>query len=295
MTPPNVTKHSRDNPAGRSRSLQAARPGAFPAIEFRHVHLSFGEAKILRGMSFKVQPGEMKIVLGGSGTGKSIVLKLILGLLKADRGQILIDGKDITRYSEKRLMRVRAKIGMVFQAGALFDSLSVYENVAYRLHEKGVAESEVEREVGRMLSIVELEDAIDLMPDELSGGMQRRVGIARALVGTPGIVLFDEPTVGLDPPTSRRICELAIRLRDVEKVSSIFVTHRVHLVKYLTERSVKAGAAKRTTIKMLAESERHLSNTTILMLHEGKAIFDGAYDELRDSTDAFIKRFLRGR
>ncbi len=206
-----------------------------PAVEFRDVSLSFDDRKILDGLSFKVQKGESKIILGGSGGGKSTTIKLILGLLKPDEGRILVDGEDITDYTEAEMMKVRKKIGMIFQEGALFDSLSVYDNVAYRLHEQGVPEDEVEQEVRRMLQFVNLEDAIDKMPIELSGGMRRRVGIARALVGGPKIVMFDEPTAGLDPPTARTICELAIKLRDLEDVSSMFVTHEMNNVAYLTQ------------------------------------------------------------
>jgi phospholipid/cholesterol/gamma-HCH transport system ATP-binding protein len=167
------------------------------AIEFRDVHLAFDDKKVLDGVSFTVRRGETKLILGRSGGGKSTTIRLILGLLKPDSGRILIDGEDITDYTEEEMMGVRKKIGMVFQEGALFDSLSVYENVAYRLREQGVIdEEEVELEVRRMLRFVELEEAIDKMPDELSGGMRRRVGIARALVGDPEIVLFDEPTAG---------------------------------------------------------------------------------------------------
>jgi len=205
-----------------------------PAIEFRDIHLSFDDRKILDGVSFVVRRGETKLILGRSGGGKSTIIRLILGLLKPDSGQILIDGEDVTDYTEEEMIPVRQKIGMVFQEGALFDSLSVYDNVAYRLHESGLDEAEVEREVKRMLSFVDLEDAIDKMPDELSGGMRRRVGIARALVGDPTIVLFDEPTAGLDPPTARTICELAIKLRDLQDVSSIFVTHEMNNVQYLS-------------------------------------------------------------
>ena len=151
-----------------------------PAIEFRNVYLSFDDQKILNGISFKVKRGETKIILGRSGGGKSTTIRLLLGLLKPDSGQIFVDGEDITTFSETEMMRVRQKMGMVFQEGALFDSLSVYDNVAYRLHEQGVAEDEVEREVRRMLMFVDLEDAIEKMPSELSGGMRRRVGIARA-------------------------------------------------------------------------------------------------------------------
>ena len=158
------------------------RDRAIPAIEFRDVVLSFDDRVILDSLSFKVMKGETKIILGGSGGGKSTIIKLVLGLLKPDSGQVLVDGEDVTDYSEEQMMRIRKKIGMVFQEGALFDSLSVYDNVAYRLHEQGVPEDEVEPEVRRMLRFVNLEDAIDKMQIELSGGMRRRVGIARALV-----------------------------------------------------------------------------------------------------------------
>ncbi len=205
-----------------------------PAIEFKDVHLSFDDRKVLDGLSFTVRRGETKIILGGSGGGKSTTIKLLLGLLKPDEGRIFVDGEDITDYTEAEMMSVRKKMGMVFQEGALFDSLSVYDNVAYRLHEQGVPEEEVEQEVRRMLRFVDLEEAIDKMPIELSGGMRRRVGIARELVGGPKIVMFDEPTAGLDPPTARTICELAIKLRDLEDVSSIFVTHEMNNLEYLS-------------------------------------------------------------
>src|ERR1700730_16961348 len=178
------------------------RDRAIPAIEFRDVILAFDDRMVLNGLSFKVMKGETKIILGGSGGGKSTIIKLVLGLLKPDSGRIFVDGEDITEYSEVQMMSVRKNIGMVFQEGALFDSLSVYDNVAYRLHEQSVPEDQVEPEVRRMLRFVNLEDAIDKMPSELSGGMRRRVGIARALIGDPKIVLFDEPTAGLDPPTA---------------------------------------------------------------------------------------------
>src|SRR3989440_4564073 len=206
---------------------------AIPAIEFREVTMVFDDRTVLDGLSFKVMKGETKIILGGSGSGKSTTIKLVLGLLKPDSGQILVDGEDITNFNEVQMMRVRKKIGMIFQEGALFDSLSVYENVAFKLHEQGVPEDEVEAEVRRMLRFVNLEAAMDKMPAELSGGMRRRVGIARALVGDPKIVMFDEPTAGLDPPTERKIFELAMKMQDLEDVSSIFVTHEMNNVKYL--------------------------------------------------------------
>jgi phospholipid/cholesterol/gamma-HCH transport system ATP-binding protein len=267
---------------------------AIPAIEFIDVHLSFDDRKILDGLSFKVQKGETRIILGGSGGGKSTIIKLVLGLLKPDEGRVLVDGEDITDYNEEEMMRVRSKIGMVFQEGALFDSLSVYDNVAFRLHEQGLPEEEVEREVHRMLRFVNLEDAIDKMPIELSGGMRRRVGIARALVGGPQIVMFDEPTAGLDPPTARTICELAIKLRDLEDVSSIFVTHEMNNVEYLTGEYAVVNDAGEVIFE--EEGERLcLINTKIMMLRNGQIIFNGTDESLHKTEDPYIRRFLRGR
>jgi phospholipid/cholesterol/gamma-HCH transport system ATP-binding protein len=265
-----------------------------PAIEFRDVHLSFDENKILDGISFIVRRGETKIILGRSGGGKSTIIRLILGLLKPDSGQILIDGEDITGFSEQQMMKVRQKIGMVFQEGALFDSLSVYENVAYRLHEQGIDEETVEKEVRRMLRFVDLEDAIEKMPNELSGGMRRRVGIARALIGDPTIVLFDEPTAGLDPPTARTICELAIKLRDLEDVSSIFVTHEMNNLEYLS--SEYAVINEDGEVVFEKEGEKLcIINTEVIMLRDGKIIFSGKDEELKKTKDEYILKFIRGK
>ena len=189
--------------------------------------------------------------------------------------------RTLPTYDEPEMMRVRKKIGMVFQEGALFDSLSVYENVAYRLHEERVDEDEVEHEVRRMLRFVNLEDAIDKMPIELSGGMRRRVGIARALVGNPSIVLFDEPTAGLDPPTARTICELAIKLRDLEDVSSIFVTHEMNNLDYLS--SEYAIVDEQGKVEFETEGERLcLINTEVIMLRDGKIAFSGKDEQLKN-------------
>ncbi len=264
-----------------------------PAMEFRDVYLSFDDRTVLKGLSFKVLRGETKIILGGSGGGKSTIIKLVLGLLKPDAGRILVDGEDITDYNEVQMMSVRKKIGMVFQEGALFDSLSVYHNVAYRLHEQGVPEEEVEPEVRRMLRFVNLEDAIDKMPAELSGGMRRRVGIARALIGDPKIVLFDEPTAGLDPPTARTICELAMKLRDLEDVSSIFVTHEMNNLEYIcSEYAVVDDEGK---VVFEREGERLcLTNSKVMMMRDGNIIFSGTDESLRRAEDPYIQKFLRG-
>ncbi len=265
-----------------------------PAIEFRDVHLSFDDKKILNGVSFIVRRGETKIILGRSGGGKSTIIRLILGLTKADSGQILIDGEDITDLNEVQMMDVRKKMGMVFQDGALFDSLPVYDNVAYRLHEQGFNEEQVETEVRRMLCFVNLEDAIDKMPAELSGGMRRRVGIARALVGDPQIVMFDEPTAGLDPPTARTICELAIKLRDIQDVSSIFVTHEMKNLEYLSTEYATVNEDGEIVFELEGE-KLCLINTEIVMLKDGEIIFSGKDEEFFQSDDAYIQTFVRGK
>ena len=265
-----------------------------PAIEFRDVELAFDDQIVLDKINLKVRRGETKAVLGGSGSGKSTIINLILGLLKPDAGQILVDGEDITDFDDAELMRVRKKIGMVFQEGALFDSLSVYENVAYRLHEEGVDEDEVEHEVVRMLQFVDLEDAIDKMPIELSGGMRRRVGIARALVGNPSIVLFDEPTAGLDPPTARTICELAIKLRDLEDVSTIFVTHEMNNLEYLASEYAIVDELGHVHFEREGET-LCLINTEVIMLRKGNIIFSGKDEQLRMAKDPYIRRFLSGK
>jgi len=262
------------------------------AIEFHKVSLAFDEKVILDEVSFTVAHGETKIVMGGSGTGKSTMLRLVLGLLKPDAGRIIVEGEDITDYSEKQMMRVRQNIGMVFQDGALFDSLSVYENVGYRLFEQGTPEDQIKEEVRRMLQFVNLENAMYLMPAELSGGMRRRVGIARALVGNPKLVLYDEPTAGLDPPTARTIDELAMKLRDLEDVSSIFVTHRMDDVKLMA--SAFFTTNEKGEVELQQEDSRlALINTQFIMLKDGHIIFSGTDEQLWVSKDPYIQDFLR--
>lgn len=263
-----------------------------PAIEFKDVTLAYDGHVVLDGISFRVQPGETKVLMGGSGSGKSTILKLVLGLIKPDSGRILVEGEDTTDLSESDLVPVRKKIGMVFQDGALFDSLSVYENVGYRLFEQGVEEFEVEETVRRMLRFVNLEHAMYMMPAELSGGMRRRVGIARALVGDPKLILYDEPTAGLDPPTARTICELAMQLRDLEGVSSIFVTHKITDAKILSSQFVTINESG--AVELLQEDDNLcLVNTQFIMLKDGGVIFNGSDEELWRSPDPYIQDFLR--
>jgi phospholipid/cholesterol/gamma-HCH transport system ATP-binding protein len=262
------------------------------AIQFQNVTMSYDDRVILDDVSFIVNPGETKIVMGGSGTGKSTILKLVLGLIRPNSGRILIDGEDVTDLSERDMHDIRQKIGMVFQDGALFDSLSVYENVGFRLFEQAMPEQEIEETVHRMLKFVNLEHAFHMMPAELSGGMRRRVGIARALVGNPKLVLFDEPTAGLDPPTARTILELAMKLRDLEGVSSIFVTHRLEDIKLLSS----SFATIDENGEVVFQHERGnvcLVNTRFLMLKSGRVVFNGTDEALWQSTDPYIEEFFR--
>jgi phospholipid/cholesterol/gamma-HCH transport system ATP-binding protein len=262
-----------------------------PAIEFRNVRFSYEDQTVLDGISFRVMKGEMKIILGGSGSGKSTTLTLALGLRKPDEGQILINGEDITDLNEDELNRVRAQMGIDFQEGALFDSLSVYDNVAFRLHERGVPEDEVEREVRRLLCFVDLEDAIERMPAELSGGMRTRVGIARALAGDPRILLFDEPTAGLDPPTARDILELAIKLRDLKDVASIFITHEIENVDFLSS-TYTATSKSEKLLFVQTKDDLCLVNTNILMIRKGRFIFSGRIKDLYEAEDPYIRDFV---
>jgi len=264
-----------------------------PAIEFRHVSHSFADKKVLDDISFTVVKGEIKIILSGSGGGKSTMLKLILGLLKPDAGQIFVAGEEITKLDETEMQRMRDSVGMVFQEGALFDSLSVYDNVAYRPHEQAMSEEEIEREVRLLLRFVNLEQEMGKLPNELSGGMQKRVSIARALVGDPQLVLFDEPTAALDPPTARTICELIIKLRDLEDVTSVLVTHEMDVVKYVTTAYAVVSEDGEVMIKTEGD-ELCLTNTSILMLRGGHVIFNGTGAELAKTEDAYIQRFIRG-
>ncbi len=260
-------------------------------IEFRNVTKSFNDEIVLSNVSFKISRGETKIILGASGSGKSTILKLILGLMRPDSGQIIVDDQDITQLSEFELVQVRRTIGMVFQEGALFDSLSVRENVGYRLYEEGrSSEEEIGESVLRLLGFVGLEDAIDKMPAELSGGMKRRVGIARALMGTPKVVLYDEPTAGLDPITKRTIVELMIKLRDLEGVTTVFVTHDLPAAQIIA--TEYAATDEDGDIRFHGGGDSLcLSNVHFVMLHEGAICFEGSYEQLKQSNQPYVRIF----
>lgn len=261
-------------------------------IKFRNVRLSFGERVVLDKVSFQVQPGELKVILGASGSGKSTMLRLLLGLIKPDDGEIFIDGAEISGLSEPELMPFRQRISMVFQDGALFDSLSVYDNVAYRPRELRWEEEKIDRRVRRVLDEVNLLDHADAFPNELSGGMRRRVAIARAVVDSPDIILFDEATAGLDPPTAREICQQMIKLRDLAGVSMIFVTHRLNDVRYLASNYMFAAAGEQG--KLQPEGKHFcLINTKILLLRDGRIAFEGTDEQLWNAEDSYIRNFVR--
>jgi len=261
-------------------------------IEFQDVTKVFEEDVVLSKVSFRISRGETKIILGASGSGKSTILKLILGLIRPDWGSIFIEGQDITQMEEREIVQVRKKIGMVFQEGALFDSLSVRENVGYRLFEENrLSEEEIEVAVRRLLGFVGLADAIEKMPGELSGGMKRRVGIARALVATPRVILYDEPTAGLDPITKRHIVELMIKLRDLEGVTSVFVTHDLQAA--CTIATSYAVAEGNGQIRfMQGGDDLCLTNIHFIMLQEGAICFQGRYEEMLASSDPYVRSFM---
>ena len=239
-----------------------------------------------------VERAETKVVLGGSGSGKSTLLKMVLGLVKPDSGSIFVEGKDITELGEDQLMPMRKTIGMVFQEGALFDSLSVGENVAYRMREDDVySEREIQEIALQLLGFVGLEDTIDQMPSELSGGMKRRAAIARALVGNPRIILYDEPTAGLDPITSRTICELVMKLRDLEGVTSILVTHDLKTA--FTLASEFAVIEPNGKLNFRSENgDFCLINTRFVVLRNGRILFEGTDERLRSTRQEYVREFL---
>ena len=260
-----------------------------PVVVFDGVTLKNGAQTVLDNLSFKVHGGETRIVLGPAGVGKSVLLKLANGLIRPTSGVIKIFGQEIDTMREDDLFRLRDHIGMVFQEGALFDSLTVRNNVAYRLNEDKVPDEEVDRRVREALKFVELEQTIDKYPSQLSGGMRRRVSIARAIISDPELVLYDSPTGGLDPITSTTIIELVIKQRDLYGSSSLLVSHRLQDAFTLaTHRFNKdAGHMEKLPDGKVDES------TTFLVLHEGKLVFDGPTMDLVHSDDPFIREYIR--
>jgi phospholipid/cholesterol/gamma-HCH transport system ATP-binding protein len=263
-----------------------------PAIELRNVSLAFDEKPVLAGVSFQVESGGTLILLGVTGSGKSVLLKLILGLLKPDSGQVLVAGQDLTPLSESQLHPVRQRMGIVFQEGALFDSLTVRENVAYRLREEGQNDEDaLDRRVREVLQFVEMEHAIDMMPSELSGGMRRRVSIARALISEPAIMLYDSPTAGLDPVTSHTINVLIAKLRDVQQVTSIVVTHRLQDAFVLANFVYSEGVQGLAPARSDGHEGSHIA-TRFLVLRDGGVYFAGNEEDLGRSQDPYLRKFL---
>jgi phospholipid/cholesterol/gamma-HCH transport system ATP-binding protein len=262
-----------------------------PVISFADVRLGFDEGDVLRGVSFEVAPGETKVLVGETGSGKTLTLKLAAGLLKADVGRVRVLGRDLGAMKETELLDFRRQIGFVFQEGALFDSLSVSENVAYRLNEDGVDADEIEGRVREALRFVEMEEALDKMPDELSGGMRRRVSIARALVSRPAVVLYDSPTAGLDPVTAQTIITLIMRLRDAQGVTALLATHRLQDAFGLANYHFDAGS-DRVMRATVTASRNGLPETNFLVLRDGGVYFEGGPKTLLESQDDYLKRFL---
>ena len=253
-----------------------------PAIEFANISLSFGDTAVLSDVSFILNPGEMIVLTGVSGSGKSVMLRLAMGLLKPDSGRILIEGKEIQELNESELINLRGGfMGMVFQEDSLFTGLPVYENAAYRLEEHGWSEDEIQRAVSEVLRFVGLEGEENKFPEELSGGMKRRLEIARALIGWPRIMLFDEPTMSLDPLAAIKVLDLILRARDINQISSLYVTKKIHEIHYLA--NYRAESVNNNEIRIVEASSTNLPNTKVIVLERGKIAFTGTAAEFAKS------------
>ncbi len=265
-------------------------PPSSAVIVFEDVHLSFGDNQVLRGVSFHLPVGETKALFGVAGSGKSTILKLALGLLPPDSGRITVLGNEVTQLGERDLFPMRSRLGMVFQESALFDSLTVRENVAYRLTEEhGIYDDAIDRRVRESLRFVELEHTLDLFPSELSGGMRRRVAIARAIITQPELLLYDSPTGGLDPVTSNTIVDLIMKQRDVYRTSSLLVTHRLQDAFTLATHEFD----KRTNqVRGLPRGQYCDVPMSFLILRDGKVIFDGDIRQLAHTKDEYIREYI---
>ncbi|MGE0450800.1 MAG: ABC transporter ATP-binding protein [Vicinamibacterales bacterium] len=265
-------------------------PGA-PVVVFDHVELAFDERVVLRDVSFTLLKGHTKIILGASGSGKSTSLKIITGLLRADSGVVWVNGNRVDELSEREMMAVRADLGMIFQEGALFDSLTVRENVGYKLYEEtDMPIDEVDRRVEEVLGFIGLAEHLNKMPSELSGGQRRRVAIARAMAFKPRILLYDEATTGLDPMTATSVNDEIVKLRDLEGVSSIVVTHQLRDAFYVATHTAVRDDQGRVRIERASpEKEREAE---FIMLKDGVIVFEGDADALRRCDDSYIRMFL---
>jgi len=261
-----------------------------PGVAFDKVSFAFDDHVVLRDLSFSVPKGSMRIMLGRSGAGKSVVLKLVLGLLKPDEGRILVNGQRIDTMSERDLLAVRADIGMLFQENALFDSLTVAENVGYRLYEEtDTPEPLVRRRVEEVLGFIGLEEYIDRMPSELSGGQRRRVAIARAMAPKPSLLLFDDPTSGLDPITAITVNDQIVKLRDVEHATSLVATHQIRDAFYVSSHEA-VGSGDSLQVRPLLDAAP--AHATFMVLHDAKICFEGSAEGLLRSRDPYLREFL---
>ena len=275
----------------RSAELEEALGPGSPMVVFDKVSLAFDDKVILREVSFTLIKGHTKIILGASGAGKSTILKLILGLLKPDSGVIWVNGERVDNMTEHQMMKVRTDLGMVFQEGALFDSLSVAENVGYKLYEESdMPHDQVRQRVESVLGFIGLAEYIDRMPSELSGGQRRRVAIARAMAAKPRVLLYDEPTTGLDPITATTVDDEILKLRDLENVSSIVVTHQLRDAFYVATHEAVRGDDG--VIRVSPADEEKSEEAEFIMLREGRVSFEGHAAELRMSDDPYLKTFL---
>jgi phospholipid/cholesterol/gamma-HCH transport system ATP-binding protein len=263
-----------------------------PIISFEDVRLGFEEGDVLRSISFQVAPRETKVLVGESGCGKSLTMKLAAGLIRPDSGRILLLGQDLGDLDETQLLHFRRSIGFVFQEGALFDSLTVEDNVAFLLREEGVDEHEIEIRVREALNFVELEHVIGYSPPDLSGGMRRRVSIARALVSRPKVVFYDSPTAGLDPLTSQTIITLILRLRDAQGVTALMATHRLQDAFAMANYRFDPVSNRVVHHSELAQGRDGIGETNFLFLHEGRRYFEGGPQAVLDSPDPYLKQFL---
>jgi len=260
-------------------------------VAFEHVQLAFDDKVVLKDVSFTLGAGHTKIILGASGSGKSTILKIIVGLLRADAGAIVVNGQRVDQLTEQEMMTVRADLGMIFQEGALFDSLTVRENVGYKLYEEtDMPLEEVDARVEEVLGFIDLIEHIDKMPSELSGGQRRRVAIARAMAFKPRILLYDEATTGLDPITATTVDDEIIKLRDLENVSSIIVTHQLRDAFYVATHT--AVRDEKGAISIVAADARKEREAEFLMLRDGVLAFEGDADALRSSDEPYIREFL---
>jgi phospholipid/cholesterol/gamma-HCH transport system ATP-binding protein len=279
-------------------------PGESTVVRFEDVSLSFGATPALVHVSFEIKAGETRVVLGAAGSGKTMLLKTVLGLVKPDSGRVYLFGRDVTDLKESQLFDIRAKVGILFQEGGLFDSLTIEENVAYPLlnqhalsHDGALPAGEVANRVREALRFVELEHTLEKFPNELSGGMRRRVGIARAVVTMPALVLYDSPTAGLDPITANTIISVILKERDLRNTASIMVTHRYqdgHLManfRYNPSNGQIEPAARTGREGIRAEGSQ--VTTSFLVMHEGRLVFEGPEAELRASADPYIQKFAR--